>query len=89
MICHLSTRLRFAHQTGPNQTPIDKRRIKTILDHFRDKPARYPKILRSTEHDFKTKGFNMADLAFKRHISKTSNSKHEDNRKKVVSQLNL
>jgi len=40
MSCHLSTRPRVAHQTSPNQTPIDKRRIKTIFNHFRDKPAR-------------------------------------------------
>ena len=31
---------RVAHQTSPNRTPIDKRRIKTIFNHFRDKPAR-------------------------------------------------
>jgi len=40
MSCHLSTRPRVTHQTSPNQTPIDKRRINTILNHFRDKPAR-------------------------------------------------
>jgi hypothetical protein len=40
MSCHLSTRPRVTHQTSPNQTPIDKRRIKTIFNHFRDKPAR-------------------------------------------------
>jgi hypothetical protein len=28
-------------QTSPNQTPIDKRRLKTIFNHLRDKPARY------------------------------------------------
>jgi hypothetical protein len=41
MSCHLSTRPRVAHQTSPNQTPIDKRRINTIFNHFRDKPARF------------------------------------------------
>jgi len=41
MSCHLSTRPRVTHQTSPNQTPIDKRRISTIFNHFRDKPARY------------------------------------------------
>ena len=41
MIRPLSTRPRFAHQTSPNQTRKDKRRIKTIFNHFRDKPARY------------------------------------------------
>jgi hypothetical protein len=40
VICHLSTRSRFAYGTSPNQAPIDKIRIKTILNHFRDKPAR-------------------------------------------------
>jgi hypothetical protein len=41
VICHLSTRSRFAYGTSPNQAPIDKRRIKTIFNHFRDKPAPY------------------------------------------------
>ena len=41
MSCHLSTRPRVAHQTSPNQTSIGKRGIKTIFNHFRDKPARY------------------------------------------------
>ena len=41
MSCHLSTRPRVAHQTSPNRTPIGKRRINTIFNHFRDKPARY------------------------------------------------
>ena len=41
MSCHLSTRPRFAHETSPNQTRKDKRRLKTIFNHFRDKPARY------------------------------------------------
>jgi hypothetical protein len=40
MSCHLSTRPRFAHETSPNQTRKDKRRLKTIFNHFRDKPAR-------------------------------------------------
>jgi hypothetical protein len=40
VICHLSTRPRVVHQTSPNQAPIDKRRLKTIFNHFRDKPAR-------------------------------------------------
>lgn len=40
MSCHLSTRPRVVHQTSPNQTRKDKRRIKTIFNHFRDKPAR-------------------------------------------------
>jgi len=39
--CHLSTRPRVAHQTSPNQAPIDERRPKTTFNHFRDKPARY------------------------------------------------
>jgi len=39
--CHFSARSRVAHQASPNQTPIDKRRINTIFNHFRDKPARY------------------------------------------------
>jgi hypothetical protein len=30
----------FAYQTSPCQTRKDKRRIKTIFDHFWDKPAR-------------------------------------------------
>jgi len=41
VICHLSTLSRSAYETSPNQTPIDKRRIKTIFNHFRDKPARF------------------------------------------------
>ena len=32
---------RVAHQTSLNQTPIDKRRITTLFNHFRDKPARF------------------------------------------------
>jgi hypothetical protein len=44
MSCHLSTRPRVAHQTSPNQTTIDKRGIKTIFNHFRDKPAREPEL---------------------------------------------
>jgi hypothetical protein len=40
VICRLPARSRFAYETSPNQAPIDKRRIKTIFDHFRDKPAR-------------------------------------------------
>jgi hypothetical protein len=31
----------FTQQTGPNQTRIDKRRLKTIFSHFGDKPARF------------------------------------------------
>jgi len=31
---------RIVRQTSPNQAPIDKRRLKTIFNHFRDKPAR-------------------------------------------------
>jgi hypothetical protein len=38
--CPFSTRSRVAHQTSPNQTPIDKRRITTLFNHYRDKPAR-------------------------------------------------
>ena len=33
--------VKITRQTSPNQAPIDKRRIKTIFNHFRDKPARY------------------------------------------------
>ena len=40
MSCPFSTRPRVAHQRSPNQARKDKRRIKTILDHCRDKPAR-------------------------------------------------
>ena len=39
--CHFSTRPRVAHQTSLNQTPIGKRGIKTILNHFGDKSARF------------------------------------------------
>jgi hypothetical protein len=35
--------VKIARQTSPNQVPIDKKRIKTIFNHFRDKPARYGK----------------------------------------------
>jgi len=40
VICRLSTQSGFAYETSPNQAPIDKRRINTIFNHFRDKPAR-------------------------------------------------
>jgi hypothetical protein len=40
MSCHLSTRPRFAHQRSLNQAQKDERRLKTIFNHFRDKPAR-------------------------------------------------
>jgi hypothetical protein len=33
--------VKITRQTSPDQAPIDKRRIKTIFNHFRDKPARY------------------------------------------------
>jgi hypothetical protein len=33
--------VKITRQTSPNQAPIDKRRKKTIFDHFRDKPARW------------------------------------------------
>jgi len=32
--------VKITRQTSLNQAPIDKRRIKTIFNHFRDKPAR-------------------------------------------------
>jgi len=32
--------VKITRQTSPKQAPIDKRRIKTIFNHFRDKPAR-------------------------------------------------
>jgi hypothetical protein len=32
--------VKITRQTSPNQAPIGKRRIKTIFNHFRDKPAR-------------------------------------------------
>jgi hypothetical protein len=34
MSCPFSARPRVAHQTSPYQTPIDKRRIKTIFNPF-------------------------------------------------------
>jgi hypothetical protein len=34
MSCHLSTLPRVAHQTSPNQTPIDKRRIKPFYTNL-------------------------------------------------------
>jgi hypothetical protein len=43
-----SARPRVVHQTSPNQTPIDKRRTKTIFNHFRDKPARFLRHCRIT-----------------------------------------
>jgi len=33
--------VKITRQTSPNQAPIDERRIKTIFNHFRDKPARW------------------------------------------------
>ena len=38
--CPLSTRSRFAHQRSLNQAGKDERRLKTIFNHLRDKPAR-------------------------------------------------
>jgi hypothetical protein len=35
--------VKITRQTSLNQAPIDKRRMKTIFNHFRDKPARYRK----------------------------------------------
>jgi hypothetical protein len=45
VICHLSTRPRFAHQTSPNWAQNGKRRINTIFNHFRDKPARAMRLI--------------------------------------------
>jgi len=32
---------KITRQTSPNQAPIGKRRLKTIFNHFLDKPARF------------------------------------------------
>ena len=44
--------VKITHQTSPNQAPIDKRRPKTIFNHFRDKPARHT-VLAVLENDLR------------------------------------
>jgi hypothetical protein len=48
--CHLSTQSKFAYQRSPNWAQNGKRRINTIFDHFRDKPARQLGLEEATNH---------------------------------------